>query len=106
MIYSIYVASRKFRNILYKSSKISLFETAIGMKIGILTSSNDMFALFDFLQKKNHEYVVWYDDSSAFWGDVSQSVVIDRVRVGMDFLLSKGVDVVIVPPVVELILNA
>lgn len=76
------------------------------MKIGILTSSNDMLSLFSFLQKKDHEYVVWYDDASVFWGDSSQDIVMNRVRIGMDFLLSKGVDVVIVPPVVELILTS
>jgi hypothetical protein len=37
------------------------------MKIGILTSSNDMFALFQFAHRHDHEYVVWYDDASAFW---------------------------------------
>lgn len=76
------------------------------MKIGILTSSNDMLTLFSFLHQKDHEYVVWYDDASGFWGDLSEKSVIDRVRVGMDFLLSKSVDIVIVPPVIELLLNA
>ena len=76
------------------------------MKIGILTSSNDMLHLFQFLNQTDHEYVVWYDDASAFWGDLSEKSVIDRVRVGMDFLLSKSVDVVVVSPLIELILDS
>ena len=76
------------------------------MKIGILTSSNDMLHLFQFLNQKDHEYVVWYDDASGFWGDLSEKSVIDRVRIGMDFLLSRSVDVVIVSPVIELLLNS
>ena len=76
------------------------------MKIGILTSSNDMLALFNFLQSKDHEYVVRYDDMYGFWGDMPQDVVLKRICAGMDFLLSKNVDVVIVPPVVELLLSS
>ena len=72
------------------------------MKIGILTSSNDMLALFHFAHRYHHEYVVWYDDASAYWGDLDIELVINRVKIGMDFLLSKGVDVVILPPVLEL----
>ncbi len=37
------------------------------MKIGILTSGNDMLALFSFLQRYDHEYLVWYDDAFLFW---------------------------------------
>jgi len=37
------------------------------MKIGILTSGNDMLALFSFLQRYDHEYHIWYDDKFLFW---------------------------------------
>lgn len=39
------------------------------MKIGIVTSSNDMLTLFKFLTKYDHEYVVYYDQSHQFYGD-------------------------------------
>lgn len=51
------------------------------MKIGILTSSNDMLSLFQFLHHTEHEYIVRYDDIHGFWGDLSQETVLDRVRV-------------------------
>ncbi len=76
------------------------------MKIGILTSSNDMLALFQFLHHEDHEYVVRYDDANWFWWDLSPEIVVDRVRVWIDFLLSKGVDSVIVSPVIELLLTS
>jgi len=75
------------------------------MKIGILTSSNDMLSLFQFLHHTEHEYIVRYDDIHGFWGDLSQETVLDRVRLWMDFLLSKGVDAIIVPPIIELLLT-
>lgn len=76
------------------------------MKVGILTSSNDMFALFNFLHKQDCEYVVRCDDASGFWADLSTDIVLDRVTLGMNYLLSKSVDLVIVPPIVELLLNS
>ena len=76
------------------------------MKIGILASSNDMLTLFHILHRSEHHYVIRYDDAHGFWGDLSQDIVLDRVRAGMDFMVSKGVDVVIVPPVIELLLTS
>lgn len=65
-----------------------------------------MLSIFQFVHRYDHEYIVWYDDASPFWWDTSSDLVMDRVRLGIDFLLSKGVDVVVVPPVVELLLNS
>jgi len=65
-----------------------------------------MLALFSFLHRSEHEYIVRYDDAGAFWGDSSQEFVMNRVSLGIDFLLSKGVDVIIVSPIVELLLNS
>lgn len=72
------------------------------MKIGILTSWNDMLALFSFLQRYDHEYHVWYDDNFLFWGDKSVDLVMERVAVGIEALVAKGIDTVVLPPMVEL----
>ncbi len=72
------------------------------MKIGILTSGNDMLSLFSFLQRYDHEYHVWYDDNFLFWWDREVDIVMDRVSKGISFLQEKGVDCIIVPPIIEL----
>lgn len=72
------------------------------MKIGILTSGNDMLALFSFLQRYDHEYHVWYDDTFLFWWDKPVELVMERVTQGIRFLQEKGVDTILVPPIIEL----
>lgn len=72
------------------------------MKIGLLTSWNDMLALFSFLQRYDHDYHVWYDDAFLFWGDKSVDLVMERVAVGIEALVAEGVDAVVLPPMVEL----
>ncbi|MDD3263227.1 MAG: hypothetical protein PHR61_05320 [Candidatus Absconditabacteria bacterium] len=72
------------------------------MKIGILTSGNDNLALFSFLQRYDHEYHIWYDDKFSFWGDKSVDLVMERVTEGIGALVAEGVDVVVLPPMVEL----
>ncbi len=72
------------------------------MKIGILTSSNDMLSLFKFLHCSDHQYFVFYDDKFSFWGDKTTDLLMERIQEWIDFLYSKGVEVFIVPPIVEL----
>lgn len=72
------------------------------MKIGILTSGNDMLALFSFLQRYDNEYHIWYDDKFLFWWDKSVDLVMERVAVGIDALVAEGVDAVVLPPIIEL----
>jgi hypothetical protein len=72
------------------------------MKIGILTSGNDMITLFSFLQRYDHEYYIWYDDACGFWGDKSEEIVMDRIQQGINFLQNQWVENILVPPIIEL----
>ncbi|MCX6822528.1 MAG: hypothetical protein NTX91_00835 [candidate division SR1 bacterium] len=72
------------------------------MKIGIVTSSNDMLTLFKFLTKYDHEYVVYYDQSHQFYGDQTFEESLLNVQSGIDCLTKEGVDYIILPPLYEL----
>ncbi len=39
------------------------------MKIGIITSGNDTLSIFKFLNKYDHEYVIYYDFLNQPYGD-------------------------------------
>lgn len=72
------------------------------MKIGIVASGNDMLSLFKILNKYDHEYVIRYDFLYWPWGNKWIDFVMWRAKVWIEFLQKKWVDVIIVPPIVEL----
>ncbi len=74
------------------------------MKIWIITSSNDTLALFNFLTKYDHEYVIYYDFAQWPYGDKTFDESLLAVQRWVDFLLKKKVDALIVPPLYELAL--
>jgi len=74
-------------------------------KIGVLCSGNDMLALFKFLSKYDNEYIIFYDQLFGLWGDKPFELVLERVEKWISTLLTKGVEKIIVPPVVELSLQ-
>ena len=65
-----------------------------------------MLALFDFLSRHDYHYHFYYDTAYGAYGDLSFSQSLVHVQTGIDFLLKKKVDWIIVPPVYELALLA
>lgn len=72
------------------------------MKIGIITSWNEVLTLFKFLNKFDHEYVVYYDQINRPYGDNSFEDSINYIKRWIEFLRSKWVEELILPPVYEL----
>jgi hypothetical protein len=65
-----------------------------------------MLTLFSFLSRYDHTYHLYYDTAHGSYGDLSFSQSLVHVQRGVDFLIKKNVDYVIVPPVYELSLLA
>ncbi|HKL43653.1 MAG TPA: hypothetical protein VJ892_00040 [Candidatus Absconditabacterales bacterium] len=72
------------------------------MKIGIVTSGNEVLTLFKFLNKFEHEYFVYYDQNNWPYGDKNFDVSLNYVEKGIKYLKDKGVDKVVISPVYEL----
>lgn len=72
------------------------------MKIGIVGSGADMLSIFKFLNKYDHDYVVYFDDLLRPYGDkpatLVQAVIADAIQV----LRDRGCEQIILPPVREL----
>lgn len=65
-----------------------------------------MTVLFSFLTRYNHHYHVYYDTAHGAYGDLTFAQSLAHVQAGVDFLVKKKVDYIIVPPVYELALLA
>ena len=74
------------------------------MKIGILSSGQEMLALFSFLSHYDHEYLVYYDSLHAPYGEKNFSTALQAVEQGIAWLKDAGAEVIILPPVYELFL--
>jgi len=61
-----------------------------------------MLTLFKFLNKYDHEYVIWYDFLYWPWWDKTAEWVQERVEMWVNVLKKRWADWVIVPPVAEL----
>lgn len=72
------------------------------MKIGIVTSWNEVLTLFKFLHKVNHEYHIYYDQNNWPYGDKSFEISKNEVEKWILYLQQKWVDKIIVSPVYEL----
>ena len=53
------------------------------MKIGIITSGNDMLSLFKFLNKYDHEYVIYYDFLNRSYGDKPFDYSLEQIQKGI-----------------------
>lgn len=74
------------------------------MKIGILSSGQEMLALFSFLSRYDHEYLVYYDSLHAPYGEKNFSTALQAVEQGIAWLKDAGAEAIILPPVYELFL--
>ncbi len=74
------------------------------MKIGILSSGMETLALFSFLSRYDHEYLVYYDTLHAPYGEKYFQTSLKAVKEGVSWLLEQGAEVLILPPVYELFL--
>ena len=72
------------------------------MKIGIITSWNEVLTLFKFLHKENHEYHIYYDQNNWPYGDRKFDIVKNNVEEWILYLQKKWVDKIIIPPTYEL----
>lgn len=72
------------------------------MKIAIISSGNDSLALFRFLSKFEHEYLIYFDSLHAPYGEKSLLATINAVQ---DWILrakKNGAEKIILPPLYEL----
>lgn len=74
------------------------------MKIGIISSGQEMLALFSFLSRYEHEYLVYYDSLHAPYGEKNFLTSLQAVEQGIARLKNVGVEAIILPPVYELAL--
>lgn len=82
--------------------KLSLFQKITWMKIWIITSWNDNLTLFKFLNKYDHEYMIYYDFLYRPYGDKDTNSIQNRVVDIIKFLKKSWVDKIILPPSLEL----
>lgn len=75
------------------------------MKIGIISSGTDTLALFKFLTRYDHEYLVYCDQKNFPYWEKSLDCVLERIQQAGEFLLSKWAEVIVVDPIYELVLK-
>ena len=75
------------------------------MKIGIISSGMETLALFRFLTRYNHEYIIYFDSLHAPYGDKSFEKSLKYINEGIQYLENQKVDKIILPPVYELALK-
>ena len=75
------------------------------MKIGLISSGMETLALFHFLTRYNHEYVIYFDSLNAPYWDKHFSTSLENVKKGIKYLKSLWVEKIIIPPVYELTLQ-
>ena len=72
------------------------------MRIGIISSWRDALTLFQFLNRYNHEYVIYCDQQWFPFEEKSLNTAISCIMNGIEILKSKWVDTIIVDPIYEL----
>jgi hypothetical protein len=72
------------------------------MKIWIITSWNDNLTLFKFLNKYDHEYIIYYDFLYRPYGDKDFDFIQNRVVDAVKFLKKSWAEKIILPPTIEL----
>lgn len=72
------------------------------MKIGIISSGNENLALFEHLNKFNHDYILYYDQNNSFLGDKDFDFWKEKIIKGIETLLEKKCEKIIIDPVFEL----
>lgn len=72
------------------------------MKIGLVSWWLDMFGLFPFLSKYDHEYVVYYDSLHAPYYEKNFTTSLSWVEAGIAWLKKQGVEKIILAPMYEL----
>lgn len=72
------------------------------MKIGVISSWNESLSLFKFLNKVEHEYIVYYDQIHSPHGDNDFQNSISYVKKWIEILKSKWVEKIILSPIYEL----
>jgi hypothetical protein len=75
------------------------------MKIGIITSWNDNLTLFKFLNKYDHEYIIYYDNISRPYWDKPFEYAIKQINEWIQTLQKAWAEKIILPPVYELTIN-
>lgn len=75
------------------------------MKIGIVTSNNDMLSLFKFLNKYDHEYVIYYDFLNGPYWDKTFNYSLEQINKWVEFLTKQWCEKIIIPPIYELAIN-
>lgn len=76
------------------------------MKIGIVSSGTESLGLFSFLNRYDHEYLIYLDSENAPYGDKNFSTALSKAKAGFARLKDQGADVIILPPLYELALLA
>ncbi|MCF7835210.1 hypothetical protein K9M48_04140 [Candidatus Gracilibacteria bacterium] len=84
------------------NKRLSLFQKITGMKLAIITSGNENLSLFKFLNKYDHEYIIYYDFLYRPYGDKDSDFIQNRVVDIIKFLKKSGVEKIILPPSLEL----
>ena len=74
------------------------------MKIGIITSWNDTLTLFKFLQRYDHEYIIYYDFLNRSYGNKPFEYSIEQIKKWIWLLIEKWCEKIILPPIYELAL--
>lgn len=72
------------------------------MKIVIVSSGVDSLALFKFLNRYEHEYVIYFDSLNAPYGEKSLKAWLHFAKTALDRAQEQGAEKVILPPVLEL----
>ncbi len=72
------------------------------MKIGIITSGLENIVLFNFLNKYNHHYVIYWDQENFSYEDKNFDFVLKKIELWIKELKKQNVDKFILHPIFEL----
>lgn len=75
------------------------------MKIGIITSSADMLYLFQVLNWYDFSYTILYDQEWWYRHEKDADFVVKRCKKSLDYLIKQGIEHIILPPTLELLLS-
>lgn len=84
------------------NKRLSLFQKITWMKLAIITSWNENLSLFKFLNKYDHEYIIYYDFLYRPYWDKDSDFIQNRVVDIIKFLKKSWVEKIILPPSLEL----
>ena len=72
------------------------------MKIALISSAMDSLALFKFLHRYDHEFLIYFDSLNAPYGEKSLKVWLSAAKAWILRAKEQAADAVILPPVLEL----